>query len=483
MKRFFCLFLLMLVVMLPMVSCNSNNNANNSDSPDGENEMIKDFGGVDYTILAREETAYEVDNSGEGTDDKVQRKIWERNVTMKDAYNVNIVVVPCPGVYGEKATYIAKARSLTSSGSDEVSLFFTHYSYMQEMAMEGMGVALSKIPQIDISEDWWCEKYNDNSEMFGKNYVFVGDMGITLYEYLEVVFFNKKFQEMYQIGDLYQLVLDGKWTLDEMIRLSKLAIENTNVNVSEEERVYGTLSNEHAIRAFASCLGFEYARLNGIVNEYELHTAPPQLMDDTYSKLLDWHMSDAVRYTAHGGTDSAGSNPLFANDKSLFYIQTLGEAEYLAANMNSGYGVLPYPKLDDTEGTDYHSTTRDSISGCMVANTVEDLEMVGTVTEAMCKYARDHITTEYYEQRLKFRYFDDHQTKAMLDMIRENLTFEFTQIFGDVIGRPYDSFSDVANSNAKNLESETLTHYWKSKLPTWKSGIADMYEKFSKLGR
>ena len=473
----------MLVVMLPLVSCNSNNNTNNSDSPDTEDEMIHDFGGVDYTILAREETEYEVDNSGEGTDDKVQRKIWERNVYIKDAYNVNVVTVPCPGKYGEKATYIAKARSLMSSGADEVSLFLTHYSYMQEMAMEGMGVALSNVPQIDISEDWWCEKYNDNSEMFGKNYVFVGDIGITLYEYLEVVFFNKKLQETYHIEDLYQKVLDGKWTLDEMMRLSKLMVEDTNTNVSEEDRVYGTLSNEQAMRAFTACFGFEYARFNGIVREYEMNTAPPQLMDDTYSKVLDWHMSDEVRYVAHAGTDAANSNPLFANDKALFYFQALSHAEYLAANMSSGYGVLPFPKLDDSEGTEYRTSICDSISGCMVASTAEDLEMVGTVTEAMCKYAHDYITPEYYEQRLKFRYFDDHQTETMLDMIRANLYFGFAQIFSDVLGRPYDGFSDVANSNAKNLESETLTHYWKSKLPTWKSGIIDMYDKFSKLGR
>ena len=120
----------MLLVMLPMASCNSNSNSNNNDDENipEEDGYIADFNGANYTILAREETAYEVDNSGQGTDDKVQRKIWERNVYMKDNYNVNVAIVPCPGVYGEKATYIAKARALTSSGADEVSLFFTHYS-------------------------------------------------------------------------------------------------------------------------------------------------------------------------------------------------------------------------------------------------------------------------------------------------------------------------------------------------------------------
>ena len=483
MKRILCI-MLTLLMLVAMIACNKTDDSNNNDNNDLPNtEDLPNFDDANYIILAREETAYEVDNSGQGTDDKVQRKIWERNVYMKDNYNVNVVVLTAPGKYGEKATYIAKARSLISSGTDEVSLFFTHYSYMQSMAMEGMGVELSDIPQIDISAEWWCEEYNDNSDIYGKNYVFVGDMGITLYEYLEAVFFNKSLQEIYHIGDLYQLVLDGKWTLDEMMRLSKLAVENTNVNVSEENRMYGTLSNEQAMRGFASCLGFDYARLNGIVNQREIYAAPPQLMDDTYEDLLAWHMSDEVRYTAHAGVDSSSSNPLFANDQSLFYIQTLREAEYLAANMSSGYGVLPLPKLDDSESTQYRSTICDSISGCMVASTVQDLDMVGTITEAMCKFAREYITTEYYEQRLKFRYFDDHQTKAMLDMIRENLTFEFTQIFGDVIGRPYDSFSVVANSNAKSPESETLNYYWRTNLPTWKSGIKEMYEKFAKLGR
>ena len=479
MKKVLCFLLVLIICSSVLISCNgSDTNDNNDDNNENNNEQGINFGGTDYNVLSRQDTIYEIDNSGEGTDDKVQRKIWERNVFIKDTYNANIAVVGTPGTYADRASYVAKAREIIHSGDGSLDLFFAHSSYMQLMAMEGMGVELSKMPQIDLGADWWCENYNDNSEMYGQNYVLVGDMGITLYEYLEVVFFNKSLAEAYQVGDLYALVEEGKWTLDEMMRLSKVVVSDGNTQ-NENDRIYGLLANSHAFNSFIPSLNLRYTT-KGSDGNRQFPTLPQKKMLDTFEKLSAWHLSDAVRYGLYSATDFEESNPIFAKNGALFYTQMLGEAEYMAANMTGNYGVIPYPKLD--EGAKYRSTTRDSITASMIPVTSSDLNMAATVTEALCKYGNEYIRYEYFETRLKLRYFDDYQVKAMLDIIVDGLSFEFTQIFGGAMNdRPYGSFSRILEKNIDSPNSETLTNWWRGYYPSWRTSTFEIYNHYKKL--
>ena len=465
---------------MPLVSCDKGDDQNNNNNPPSDEETVIDFEGADYTILARAETAYEVDNSGKGTDDKVQRKIWERNVYIKDTYNAIVEVVPVSGIWANRTDYIAAARAAINSGMNEYSMFLTHGVYIQNMAMEGLGLELSKLPQIDIDADWWCKDYNDVSTIDGKNYVFLGDIGITLYENLQVIFVNWDIAEKYHVEDLYQKVLDGNWTLDEMIRLSKVVDSAENPYIPEQERNYGLLSNAHSVGNFAVSLNLKYTG-RGENGQRSFGTKPPKKLADVFETLRLWYITDTVKYGLNSSTDKE-SNPIFTEGRALFYTQILGEAKYMAANMEDEYGVIPYPKYEAGKDTPYYSTTQHDLSACLVPASVENTEMVGTVTEAMCKYGREHITYEYFETRLKLRYFDDYQTKAMLDLVRDGLSYEFTEVFGGIFSvNPYDSFENVMYKNIISPHSETLPFHWQTNAGIWRNELKTMYENFAKL--
>lgn len=469
---------LMLVVALPLVSCNGDNKVGNNDN-NGEQPQGKVFNNADYTILSRLTTAYEFDNSGEGTDDKVQRKIWERNVFIKDTYDVNVNVITEPGDYDKRDSFIAKVRSSASSGEDEFSLISTHSSYLQSMAIEGLGIDLGNLPEINPTADWWSESYYNTAKINDSVYALIGDISLTLYEYIEVVFFNVTLAEEYHVGDLYKTVTDGNWTLDKMMELTRVAAGFSN----QAQEQYGLLSNSHATNSFAVSLGFKYTNKDGSTGQQKFRTTVPSKMDEAYKKILSFYSEDAVRYGMDGSTDENVSNPLFSNGKALFYLQMLGQAEYFAAAMTDHkYSVLPFPKLEEGANTGYKSTCRDSLSAQLIPISVIDKEMVGTVTEAMCKFAHEQITPEYYEQRLKFRYFDDYQVQTMLDYVRAGLAFDFAQIYGTAIAEwPYSSFSVVSDKNQRAPGSETLAFHWKSNQQLWNASLRELYATFDKL--
>ena len=72
----------------------------------------------------------------------------------------------------------------------------------------------------------------------------------------------------------------------------------------------------------------------------------------------------------------------------------------------------------------------------------------------------------------------------MLDIIRDGLSYEFTEVFGDAMtDSPYDSFSDVIRKNVVSPNSETLAFRWKANAGTWIKEIKIMYENFAKIGQ
>ena len=483
--RIICLTLVLLMCFSSLLACNnSQDNNNNNDDDNDIPTTKKDFGNVDYTILSRDTSEYEFDNSGEGTDDKVLRKVWERNVFIKDEYNVNVKTVGEPGDWSVRDAFIAKVRSSVFSGADEFSLVSTHSSYMQAMAAEGFAHNLAEIPEIDLDAAWWSGSYYQNSKINDAAYVLVGDISLSLYETIEVVFFNVSLAEAYQMGDLYKLVEDGKWTLDEMIRLTKVAGGFSNV----ENKEYGLLTNSHATRTFAASLGLKYTNKDGSTGLQKFRTSVPAKMDTAFKQIVDFYTKESVLYGNDGTSSAEGElNPIFSNGDAVFYLQMLGEAEYFAAAMvDYKYSVLPFPKLEEGTDSGYKSSCADRFSAQLIPVSVVDKEMVGTVTEALCKYGKEIITPEYYEQRLKFRYFDDHQVQSMLDIIREGLTFDFSMIYTFAFenaagGSPYSSFSAIAKKNVGSPGSDTLAFCWQNNQRQWNTALTNLYKSFNKL--
>ena len=66
----------------------------------------------------------------------------------------------------------------------------------------------------------------------------------------EVIVYNTSYARDLQIGDLYSVVRDGKWTVDRMLDAAKLAVSDVNGDtVMDLEDSYGVLANNDGISA------------------------------------------------------------------------------------------------------------------------------------------------------------------------------------------------------------------------------------------
>ena len=94
--------------------------------------------------------------------------------------------------------------------------------------------------------------------------------------------------------------------------------------------------------------------------------------------------------------------------------------------MTDDYGVLPYPKLD--ESTDGYGTY---LSGTFSAQMIsvnqpqESWHKMGTIVEALNVYSHELVLPAIYEVTLKTKTSRDENSIEMLDLILDSRTYSF----------------------------------------------------------
>ena len=81
---------------------------------------------------------------------------------------------------------------------------------------------------------------------------------------------------------------------------------------------------------------------------------------------------------------------MFSENRALFYPQYF-EATTALRDMETDFGVLPYPKLDEAQ-TNYISTSRDNFDLFVLPVDVPDVEFSGLITEALSDLIRDTLS-------------------------------------------------------------------------------------------
>ena len=440
-----------------------------------DNLPEKDYGGADFTILYRNEWAYEMlaeEQNGEAINDA----IFKRNSTVEDRFNINLNLVGLPGNYNSKDFMSAVSNSVLA-GDSEYDMIMGYQANMITPAMEGYFLNVYDIPHIDESAPWWSEKCNSSITFNDKLYMTTGDIALTLWNGMYVYYFNKKLAEEYKIPDMYQLVKDGKWTIDKLAELSSGISGDINGDtVYDDNDMYGflTSSNNH-MRAYMVSCQTPITNLNdeGLM-EACLNTERTQ---DMLDKLLALHYTEST-YKNNKALEEPKNEAepvIFTSDRALFMSGYLYNAQ-LMRNMDTDFGIIPYPKLDETQA-EYSTTSHNSLSMCCFPVTIKDPEMSGIIAEALCAESYRNVVPEFYEISLKAKGARDEESGEMIDLIRESLTFDFGWVHSVPMGSISTIIQDLINSNAPNFASK-----WAEKEATVLAGLEKINNAYANAG-
>ena len=136
-----------------------------------------------------------------------------------------------------------------------------------------------------------------------------------------------------------------------------------------------------------------------------------------------------------------------------------GLAGYFATamgDMEDDYGLLPYPKWDESQQDFCNTMHAYGTSYVCIPTTVADPDMSGAVLEALSYYGKEYITPAYYETTLKGKYFRDEESAEMLDYILFQRTYDLGMIFNwgnmfvNIINISFNPGTDFASTYARD---------------------------------
>lgn len=388
------------------------------------------YGGEEFRILAQQDGNRHYDVYAEEADesDAVHDAVYQRNLAVQDRFGIKIVVE-----FDTFDAVNAAIDRMVKSGSDDYDLCFVHMVSASSLALDGDFVAFERLEHVDLSQPWWDKNLKDGFSIGNSLFMANGDISPSSFSTTSCLYFNKTMFDRNDLEYPYQLVRDGKWTLDKLIEYTKDITADKDGDGKTDP--FGT-ADTFGLSSWSYDVPYSlyYGAGGGLVSkdENDMPYYDPQVERDTeiYGKIYDVIITNNAYFET---ADYNNVGKIFRNGQALFY-----DASFLLIgtlrDMDNEFGILPLPKFSEAQ-KDYRSFVNGASNMVCVPASCKDLERASVITEALASEAYRTVTPVLYETYLKRKVTRDADSSEMIDYIVRNRVFDMGYInMFDTIG-------------------------------------------------
>lgn len=431
----------------------------------------KDFGGRVFTILdANDKPATHINMPGDSMNgDIVNDALFLRDAAIESMYHADIVYEQIEGA--SKSASALRDSVMADDGSYDFVISVLMGGSLGTLATEGILANLTDISTLSLDRNWWSSLMYDQLRLDGKMYYTTGDISPCMYQMAGAFFLNTKLCGDYDIDtDFCGLVRNGKWTLDEVYKLT----HDMNVDVNQDGVMHASDDFFGFIHQKVANGGTTTARL--LLTSAGINLVEPA---DDEKTLVSGMNSEAalttIEKTARLLTDVQFENQndvmskAFSEGRALSLIHFTSSASVYLRDMQDDYLVLPMPKADEAQET-YRSYANPWMDAFVAIPKTADLDFSGFMTEAMAYYSYVHVRPMAYDLTYMQKTTRDENSAEMLNIIFDHLYLDFACItdFGGLSVKLADVLygsADFASSMAAILpkfdeELEQFTDAW-----------------------
>jgi hypothetical protein len=456
--RIFCV-LFMNAVIMTAISCGSPDKSAEADIPDNDNingDIIEskpeeepeidavfiiaglpeaDYGGYEFKIWTSNwfnttlegRQAPEEEQIGEPINDA----LYIRDRLVEDKYNIKIAYSihdPDPNNFASQASKSVKAgdNSFDFAMGDMMNVTKT-------LAQTGVICNFNEIPNVDLTKEWWSKYAIRDLTINGRFYFPTGDISARFPGSQVMMFFNKQMCADMGLEYPYQLVLEGKWTLDNFQNMIKGKTRDLNGDGQfKREDSYGFLGNASGYNLFRSCGEAIVKVIDGnpafnVINERSI----------SIMETLTGFMGNTDYMYYESGFASYDEIPMFKENRLIFLLQT-GTNASLYRDMEADFGIIPLPKFDEAQSEYYAFCQAWGSAAVCVPQTNENIERTGMIIEALAAAGKYTSTPAAYDITLKRKYMRDDDSEKMLDIIVAGSCYDLAMMYD--WGGVYSSF-------------------------------------------
>jgi len=432
----------------------------------------QDFGGYAFRIISTKDSTTlpnEID-CDEQSGNALSDAVYERNLLTEEKYNIVISQVPTNNDYISK--FVENACIANDDAYDAAVEIIAGF---KNCIMSGYLYDVSDLPYIDAEKPWWTGSMINSSEIAGKRFLTFGDFLWTDKARIWTVMFNKNMAKEAALGDVYALVREGKWTLDTLEEHCQNVTRDLNGDGAiTHEDVWGFLGSYNTGTGLLSGCGIMATESTGDGLHFLLDSAQNMdALDKVYAFIAsDEKMLRAESITGVPDIWVARTN-IFREGRALYQIDVMEKAVALR-DMEDDFGIIPMPKLDETQA-EYTTTYQGwSARALAVPTTVSDPERNSMILEYMAYVSRDTMRPAFYDVTLQGKSVRDKESAEMLDMIIDNVTADIGLALE--IGTIRTSITDMINA-----ESNTIASSIASVSDAIQAKLDEFYEKVSAI--
>lgn len=434
------------------------------------------FDGETVTIYSRDHYRFNDEISvDELNGDIVNDAIFEREINVESRLNVNIENYR----EGDHHGSVDKLRTIVLAGDDTYDLFTASMYTVAPAATSGIFANLYNVEYIDLTKPYYTQDYVAKAQVGKGLYTITGDISLSLIRYSFCMYFNKNLVESFGLESPYDIVKSGAWTHDKLKSMISDVYVDLNGNGAEDDTDLYGLGTSNVIIVDAYCSSYEMAMFDQGGDGFPVMSVNVDRFVSAVEKIynLNWETQGVRTYKEiSDNNEMTDLCNYFSQDHLLFIHNWIyaSETEYMR-NMESDYGIIPYPKYDETQDS-YYTFQHDQIGVFGIPVTSKKIDTAGAVLEAMSSESSNLVIPAYYDTALKGKYTRDPDSAEMIDIIHNNHFLDPAWIYCSYIG-------DLAQTprNLMLSKSSDFSSYYAKRSKTYAKSLEKLIEKFTEL--
>ena len=349
--------------------------------------------------------------------------VYNRNKLIEEKLNISI-----KGQLKTANQMYTDLNQTVMSGSDDTDLVIPNLRAFASLVNSDLLLDMRDSGAFSFDQVWWDSETNDMMTIRGKLFGVFSD--ITYFDKLStiVTFFNQKLAQDYQLGNIYEVVENNSWTIDNLLEMGKGVSADLNNDGAYDMNDAFPLSCQndaayyylHGARK-RICeqdsdgkLVFtltEPATMDVLQKIYELMANKQQFLNrQTFNATLQ----DAIN--------------MFCENRVMFLTRPL-QSLFLMRNMEADFGILPLPKMTDSQ-QEYGSAVN-AWAGTIMCfpKTLGNIDRSGTVADMMAWESHYSVIKPLYSTILGSKLVRDESAAKMLDIVFDSVVYDIGMIW------------------------------------------------------
>lgn len=411
------------------------NDTTSTEPEDGWQYPDVDYGGGEYRILNTDElwNMYIHMDATEQTGEVLNDAVYDRNRKIEDELNCKIYEKQFGNTGNILVDIAAHAKSTIMAGADDYDVMHLSVNTDLSLITEGYLYDLRSVDGFQLDETWWDQDLIQSTTLNGKLYFASGASTLMAFDSMWCMFFNEDMMNDYHLEKPYDLVREGKWTIDKLTEyctaVSSLNDDSSFTWNKDGSCVWGISTFSSGPEKFVYSAGVRGAE---VVEDGSIqNTIESERFYNVIDKLANL-LNTKSGLTISGSTtdfdaDGGGYMYIFSTRRSLFLTAELKAAQLLR-DMEDTFGLLPFPKFDE-EQEKYYSTMVSNMMFLTIPTTNTKLEMTATISEVMAHDSYETVIPVYYNNVVEHKGLRNEESVEMLEILRANRGMDLATAF------------------------------------------------------